>query len=85
MKAPQVIAKSEMQHLEYEVLISRNTNRDAMLWCEEYFGERWNPVSNRQGKWSMFWKGSSSPFMYRFCFAEEHDIMLFMLRWSGND
>jgi hypothetical protein len=33
--------------------------------------------------WAMFWAGpGAGPGKYRFCFAEEKDMLLFMLKWS---
>lgn len=75
--------KDRMADLKYEVLISKDTNREAMRWCEDQFGKRWDPLDNRQGKWAMFWKGTSRPFMYRFCFTDKEDMLMFILRWGS--
>lgn len=68
--------------LDYEVLVQKDTHRHAGKWCEEQYGERWNPINNRSGRWCMFWAGMSDFDKYRFCFVDEKDYMMFLLRWS---
>jgi hypothetical protein len=82
VKDPRIIDKTELTHLEYEVLIDSVNHRPAGLWCKEHFGSRWNPIDNRSGKWSMFYHAGVVPQKYRFCFANEQDMMWFALRWS---
>lgn len=67
--------------LEHETLIDRSIHRAAAQWCEENLGKRWDLFENRTGRWSMFWAGREERSMYRFCFANEKDMMLFILRW----
>jgi hypothetical protein len=31
----------------------------------------------------MFWAGRDAPEKYRFCFANEQDMVWFILRWSS--
>ena len=81
MKVPKVIDKKELAHLEYEVLIDSNKQSDAGQWCEKQFGSRWSPITNRSGQWAMFWGGNLNG-KYRFCFANEEDMIWFMLRWQ---
>jgi hypothetical protein len=69
------------RHLDYEVLIHKNQYRAAMKWCEEQFGKRWEALQYRQGLWSVFWAGNKSFDQYRFCFAHERDMLMFILRW----
>ena len=82
MKVPKVIDKKELAHLEYEVLLDSNKHRIAGEWCIEQFGPRWSPITNRSGQWAMFWAAGIPSNKYRFCFANEEDMMWFMLRWA---
>jgi len=52
------------------------------LWCEEQWGERWCPLTNRTGSWACFWTGEYNPTTYRFCFADEQQQFIFTLRWG---
>ncbi len=82
MKVPRVIDKKEMAHLEYEVLLDNYKHTIAGEWCKKQFGSRWNPIDNRSGRWAMFWAPGIPSNRYRFCFANEEDMVWFMLRWS---
>jgi hypothetical protein len=70
------------RHLDYEVLIHKDQHRAAMQWCEEQFGKRWEAIGYRTGIWTVFWSGGESFDQYRFCFAQEKDMIWFALRWS---
>jgi hypothetical protein len=76
-----MLTKRKMRHLDYEVKIASNKHREAGKWCEEHFGRRWEAIGYTEGMWAMFWSGRGVPGTYRFCFAEERDMLLFMLRW----
>ena len=75
-----------MNKLEHEVIIEdlqAPSNYQSLInWCEEQWGERWNPITNREGLWACFWTGKSMPMSYRYCFADERDQILFILRWA---
>ena len=71
----------EFGYLDHEVMIDSNKHRAAGQWCEQQFGNRWNPLNHRQGLWTMFWSGPAEFNKYRFCFATEQDMVLFSLRW----
>jgi hypothetical protein len=68
-------------HLDYEVMIHKNQHREAQEWCEKQFGRRWEAIGYMSGVWSVFWAGRSDFDQYRFCFAKERDMILFILRW----
>jgi len=51
-------------------------------WCTEQFGERWSITKNTKGKWCSFWAGREKPRYYRWCFTDEKDMTLFLLRWE---
>ena len=71
------------RHLDHEVLIDSNKHNAAARWCAEQFGQRWEAIGYRSGRWCLFWAGpGAGPGKYRFCFALEQDRLLFMLRWS---
>jgi hypothetical protein len=72
----------QYHHLDHEVLIHKRQYRDAMLWCEAQFSKRWEAIGYRAGTWTVFWAGRDQPVWYRFCFALEQDLLLFVLRWA---
>lgn len=65
----------------YEVLVHRDVQREATRWCGEQFGERWDPIDNRGGIWSVFLDGRDDFSTYRYIFTNEQDVALFILRW----
>ena len=75
-----------MNKLEHEVILedleTSSAHHSLISWCEEQWGERWNPITNREGLWACFWTGKSMPMSYRYCFADDRDLFLFLLRWS---
>ena len=72
----------QYRHLDHEVLIDSAKHRDAARWCAEQFGRRWEAIGYRSGRWCLFWAGpGAGPGKYRFCFALEQDMLMFMLRW----
>lgn len=73
--------QNEYKHLDHEVLIHKDNHVPAGQWCEEQLGQRWEAVGYRSGRWCMFWAGRNDFDKYRFCFATEHDLMWFKLRW----
>jgi hypothetical protein len=70
------------RHLDYEVLIHKSQHHAVMRWCEEQHGPRWESLGNRSGVWSVYWAGRDHYDQYRFCFALEQDLLLFVLRWA---
>ncbi len=72
----------QYSHLDHEVMIHRDQCRRVMRWCEEQYGPRWEAIGNRTGVWSVFWAGRGHTDQYRFCFAKEKDMLLFILRWA---
>ena len=73
-------------HLGHEVLIHKSKRLQAARWCEKKFGDNWSPIDNRGGRWTMIWAGHNKTFddmtefdQYRFCFADDRDLMIFML------
>ncbi len=72
----------QYRHLDHEVMIHRDQCRPVMRWCEEQYGPRWEAIGNRTGVWSVFWAGRGYTDQYRFCFAKEKDMLLFILRWA---
>lgn len=76
--------KTEHRRLIYGTYVSKNIQRDAVNWCQAQFGDRWQAVSNMQGTWCCFWAGPKRPHCpddYHFSFANEQDLVLFILRW----
>jgi hypothetical protein len=73
-------------HLGHQVLVHKSKRLRAAQWCEKKFGRNWNPLDNRAGLWTMIWAGHNKTFddmkefdQYRFCFADDRDLMIFML------
>jgi hypothetical protein len=71
------MAKSK--HLDHEIILDKPYLYETAVWCKQHFGQRWDPISNRQGRWTVVWAGSSG--QYRWCFADEQDAAWFALRW----
>jgi hypothetical protein len=74
--------KTNHSHLDYEFLIHKRQYHNAMKWCEAQFGKRWEAIGYRAGTWTVFWAGRESVDQYRFCFAQEKDMIWFMLKWQ---
>lgn len=74
----------ERYGLSHEILVHKSRMREAMEWCEEHLGKRWDVLDNRSGLWSCFWVGSRSgmPEYYKFCFQNSEDAILCSLKWS---
>lgn len=77
---------SHKPHLGHEVLIHKSKRVRAAQWCEKKFGRSWTPLDNRAGVWTMIWAGHDRTFTdmtdfdkYRVCFADDQDLMIFML------
>ena len=68
--------------LEHNVLIDAKKHRDAGDWCLTQFGKRWESIGNTDGAWTMFWAGRNDHEKYIFHFAEERDMLMFILKWS---
>jgi hypothetical protein len=68
-------------HLDYEVMIHKDRYRAAHEWCQKQFGRRWEAIGYRTGVWCVFWAGKAHCYQYRFCFAHQQDMMMFVLRW----
>ena len=77
-----ITVEQQYRHLDYEVMIHKDQCRKIMQWCDEQFGLRWNCLDNRSGRWAVFWAGRVHTDQYRFCFAQEQDMLMFILRWS---
>lgn len=73
--------RKRARQLDYRVLSDVSTT-EAVPWCVEQFGKRWNVIDNRQGKWTLFWAGPNQRKKNVWRFADEKDSMLFILRWS---
>jgi hypothetical protein len=71
------------RHLNHGVWIDRSLHREAARWCETQFGRRWEVMGHGSGLWCVFWSGPGVwSGKYRFCFAREQDMMMFVLRWT---
>lgn len=66
----------------YHTETYKTNHWEASEWCEEQFGTRWNPIDNRNGTWSTFWKGRSIPGSYDWYFLYERDYLLFLLKYG---
>ena len=82
MQEPKIV-NEEFGHLDHEVLIDSEKHNKAARWCAQQFGQRWEAIGHRSGRWCLFWAGRNQPGKYRFCFAYEQDLLLFILRWSS--
>ena len=71
----------QYSHLDYEVMIHKDQRRAAQEWCQEQLGRRWEAIGYRTGVWAVFWAGRGHTDQYRFCFARERDMLMFVLRW----
>jgi hypothetical protein len=71
-----------MKHLPYTVRIHKSRHRDALKWCLQQFGSRWNTIDNRTGTWCCFWAGRSNFEYYDFYFLNERDMVWVSLKWS---
>ena len=77
-----------MNKLEHEVILPSIKDDGtidtggATQWCQAQWGERWCPIANREGRWACFWTGKNNPMTFRYCFADERDLVLFLLRWA---
>lgn len=70
---------------EHEVFLKKRSethNWQMTAWCTEKFGKRWSAVDHREGIWCCFWAGPDSPGDYRWCFTNEQDMVMFVLRWA---
>jgi hypothetical protein len=72
----------QRRYLDHEIYIDSSNHRAAQSWCKEHLGERWSPISNRTGLWSIYWAGRENIGKYRVCFATEKDAIWFALRWA---
>lgn len=70
-----------MKDLPYMV-ITRKAKPEALRWCEEHIGERWQAVGRRTGNWTTFWAGRENPRCYKWYFRNEKDAFIFGLRWQ---
>ena len=71
----------QYRHLDHEALIHKSQHHAAMRWCEAQYGARWEALSHRSGVWCVFWAGRDHYDQYKFCFAHQQDMMMFVLRW----
>lgn len=74
--------QKELAHLDHDVLVHKDKYRAAGQWCEAQFGKRWEAIGYRAGTWCVFWAGRDHFDQYQFCFANEQDMMWFMMRWN---
>ena len=70
-----------LSNLEYEVWLDQHKQIHAERWCQQQLGKCWNVIDEREGRWACFWGGRDSHWLYRFCFAQEADAVLFALKW----
>jgi hypothetical protein len=74
-----------IKRLPYEVILEDfHGSAHAEVWCEEQFGKRWGPSSDRFGNWAALSvpRLLSAPTKIKFLFANEKDAIFFKLRWS---
>jgi hypothetical protein len=81
MAITETVQQYKYSHLDHEVLIHKSRHRAAQEWCEQQFGRQWEAIGYRSGTWAVFWAGRESFDQYRFCFAQEKDLVWFTLRW----
>jgi hypothetical protein len=67
--------------LEHEIMIDDRKHVDAERWCRSHLGKRWEVIGYREGLWACFWAGRDAHNLYRFCFAQESDALVFALKW----
>jgi hypothetical protein len=65
----------------YTVITSKENHWQATDWCTQQYGRRWSVVDNRAGTWCCFWAGQEQFGSYKWQFENEHDAVLFTLRW----
>jgi hypothetical protein len=70
-----------LRKLEHSVFIHKTKHLDAMQWCNSQIGKRWDIFVNRDGAWTCVWAGQDAYELYKFCFAEDADAVLFTLKW----
>jgi hypothetical protein len=73
-----------MKQLSYGVKTDKKILREADLWCQEQWGERWKAVGNREGTWCVFWAGTRENLttQYQWWFETEEQQLMFILRWT---
>lgn len=73
-------------NLEHRVLMPRDRHHAAADWCLRQWGSRWDALSNREGLWCTFWRGTKigdgDDRIYERWFKNEQDAVLFALRWA---
>lgn len=71
-----------MKEFPYEVMIHKSNHLPAEAWCRERFGPRWSVTENRNGSWCCFWGGRERLDHFRYYFANDRDMVMFLLRWT---
>lgn len=71
-----------LRKLDHEIMIDDRKHVDAERWCRSNLGKRWEVIGYQEGLWACFWAGRDAHNLYRFCFAQEADAVLFALKWS---
>lgn len=72
---------AKLKHLEHEIILDKKHLYEIEAWCKQHFGECWNLIDNRKGRWAVFWAGIESPKEYRWYFADERAATWFKIRW----
>jgi hypothetical protein len=73
-----------MKPPEHRVLRASAHTAQAEAWCFDQWGERWSAISNREGRWCVFYRGTRTQekhLTYEWLFADEKDATMFALRW----
>jgi hypothetical protein len=65
----------------YTVITGKHNHWQATEWCTQQYGRRWSVVDNRAGTWCCFWAGQEQFGSYKWQFENEHDAVLFTLKW----
>ena len=71
-----------LRKLDHEIMIDDRKHVNAERWCRSNLGKRWQAIGYQEGLWACFWAGRDAHNLYRFCFAEETDAIVFALKWS---
>ena len=66
----------------HTVITGKANHWQATDWCTQQLGRRWSVVDNRAGTWCCFWMGREQYGSYKWQFENQHDAVLFALRWA---
>jgi hypothetical protein len=73
---------TKAMNLDHIVLVHKSQQREAVTWCRQHLGPRWDLLDCREGCWTCFWAGNEDWDQYRFYFASESDCAWFALKWT---